>query len=77
MEKIFEDFLWENIHEPVYPLEHSHQKIRFFPRDVIKIMIKKKMINSPKQAWRTLEKWGSKDLYDYGCKLDLGWKESK
>ncbi len=26
-----------------------------------------------KAAWRTLEKWSRKSLYDYGVVLDLGW----
>ena len=30
-------------------------------------------IESPKQAWATLEKWTRKGLYDYGVALDLGW----
>lgn len=46
-----------------------------FPRDVISDMLNKKMIKSEKEAWRTLEKWLRKDIYDYGCSLDLGWKK--
>ncbi len=29
-------------------------------------------IKHPKQAWRTLEKWAAKGLYDYAAPLDLG-----
>ncbi len=35
--------------------------------------IDQRMIAHPKQAWRTLEKWTSKGLYDFGVALDLGW----
>jgi hypothetical protein len=44
------------------------------PRDVIDEMLDKDMIQSPKQAWRTLEKWCKKGIYEYGVCLDLGWK---
>jgi len=44
------------------------------PRDVICIMLDKGMIRNPKQAWRTLEKWVNKNIYEYGTSLDLGWK---
>lgn len=46
-----------------------------FPRDVINHMINNDMIKSAKQAWWTLEKWSEKGCYDWGCKLDLGWKK--
>lgn len=45
------------------------------PRDTIKAMLDVGLIESPKQAWRTLEKWANKDMYDYGVSLDLGWLE--
>lgn len=44
------------------------------PRDIINDILGDGMIQSPKQAWRTLEKWIKKGLYDYGVALDLGWK---
>jgi hypothetical protein len=40
-------------------------------RDIIQHMVSTGIIASPKQAWRTLEKWS--DAYDYGVSLDLGW----
>lgn len=43
------------------------------PRTVIARMLEDGIIESPKQAWRTLEKWSDKGLYDYGVTLDLGW----
>lgn len=42
-------------------------------RYIIQDMLDKKLINNPKQAWRTLEKWVRKGLYNYGVALDLGW----
>lgn len=45
-----------------------------FPRDIIGEMLGKGMIESPKQAWRTLEKWSRKGFYEYGVSLDLGWR---
>ncbi|KKL47363.1 hypothetical protein LCGC14_2336310 [marine sediment metagenome] len=44
------------------------------PRDIISSMLVLGMIRNSKQAWRTLEKWAKKGLYDYGVSLDLGWK---
>lgn len=43
------------------------------PRDVINDMLKKGQVNSPKQAWRTLEKWMAQERYEYGVSMDLGW----
>jgi hypothetical protein len=40
------------------------------PRDAINDMLAEGLIKSPKQAWRTLEKWRD---YEYGVSLDLGW----
>ena len=45
------------------------------PREVIDAMLDEGMIESPKQAWRTLEKWLRKGIYNYGVSLDLGWLE--
>lgn len=44
------------------------------PRDIIADMLARGLINSPKQAWRTLEKWRD---YNYGVTLDLGWIEEE
>lgn len=63
-----EDYLWERI-----PVAGQHQG-QPSPREVIAEMHQQGMIQSPKQAWRTLEKWSGKGLYDYGVSLDLGWK---
>jgi hypothetical protein len=45
-----------------------------FPRAIIATMLDDGMIKNVKQAWRTLEKWCKKGVYDYGVALDLGWK---
>ena len=71
MEKRLEDYLWDNI----YTVSDGSDPFRRSPRDVINDMVKMGMINSPKQAHRTLEKWCSKGIYNYGCCLDLGWKD--
>lgn len=46
------------------------------PREAINEMLTLGLIESPKQAWATLEKWARKRpfLYEYGVALDLGWK---
>lgn len=66
MKQINEQFLWDNIRKA--------GEIGKPPRDVIREMLKKGMIESPKQAWRTLEKWLEKGIYDYGCNIDMGWR---
>lgn len=43
------------------------------PRDVIACMKSTGLIQSEKQAWRTLEKWSRRREYDSGVSLDLGW----
>lgn len=65
----FEKYLWDEMEKN----GHGYP----FPREVIKAMLKKDMIQSAKQAWWTLEKWTQKGCYNYGCALDLGWKEGK
>lgn len=65
MDKILEDYLWK---------EMDYYQ---FPRDVIENMLAYGMIKSPKQAWRTLEKWSTKRLYAWGGTMDLGWKIKK
>jgi hypothetical protein len=44
-------------------------------RDVIAGMLARASIASPKQAWRTLEKWSGRGRYNWGVTLDLGWME--
>jgi hypothetical protein len=39
-------------------------------RDLIQII---QPIIHYKQCWYYLDKWSSKDFYDYGITLDLGW----
>jgi len=73
MKKELEDYLWSQISALSYK-EILYSQYNRLPRDVIKEMIEKGWINSPQQAWRTLEKWIGKGKYDYGCCLDLGWK---
>ena len=66
MKEHLENFLWEHI---------GHNSVcHLTPRDVINFMVEEKMIRSPKQAWRTLEKWSKIGIYDYSNALDLGWK---
>jgi len=73
MDKILEDYLWNEIHTM-----NNHSFIpKRVPRDVINEMLDRGWISSPKQAWRTLEKWLKKRKYDYGCALDCGWKIEK
>ncbi|MGD2065727.1 MAG: hypothetical protein PVI43_00975 [Candidatus Bathyarchaeota archaeon] len=67
MKKELEKYLWDNIRTAT-----SNDP---FPRDIIKDMLNKHMIVSAKQAWKTLEKWERKGLYEYGSTLDLGWKK--
>lgn len=52
---------------------HARIKAGASPRDAIAAMLAAEAIAHPKQAWRTLEKWAGKGLYDYGVALDLGW----
>lgn len=63
-----ERYLWERIGEG----GEDHRP----PRPIIDQMVEGGMIQSPKQAWATLEKWERKGLYNYGVSLDLGWKET-
>lgn len=73
MIKPLENYLWNEI-----SLINENDFIsKRSPRDVIREMIERGWIKSPKQAWRTLEKWVSKGKYDYGSYLDLGWKIEK
>ncbi len=73
MKKILEDYLWNEICDPSDKEKWWSERHRF-PRDVIKEMVQNGWINSPKQAYATLEKWTGKGIYEYGCCLDLGWK---
>lgn len=72
-----EQHLWDAI--PCNWFDKSARKTRRIegrlPRDVIKEMLDAGLIQSPKQAWRTLEKWCDKGWYNYGVTLDLGWRE--
>ena len=68
MDKLLEKYLWDNI-------GYATDVNRKLPRHVINEMLELNMIKSPKQAWATLQKWSGKGLYNYGCCLDLGWKE--
>lgn len=64
-----EMYLWDRIRT-------EGDREGLFPRDVIQDMLAAGKIQNAKQAWRTLEKWGSRGWYDYGVCLDLGWKNS-
>lgn len=63
-----EDYLWERV--PVAGAPYTLPRVR----QVIDDMVAQGMIEKPKQAHRTLEKWSGKGIYDYGVCLDLGWK---
>ena len=76
MKKELEDYLWSQISDPRNKEIWNSQYHRF-PRDVIQQMLKNGWINSPKQAWATLDKWTRKGIYEYGCCFDLGWKCKK
>lgn len=75
MNKECEDYLWDRICDPSDKKKWNSPERRF-PKDIIDDMIKLGMISNAKQAWRTLEKWTRKGIYDYGCRLDLGWKST-
>lgn len=67
MNVAIEQHLWDRI--------RTADKHGPLPRDVIAEMVSSGTIQSPKQAWRTLEKWCDRGIYNYGVSLDLGWKE--
>lgn len=62
MQKYLEDILKNRMLQQCKP-----------PRDIIQQMLRDGLIENPKQAWRTLEKWDKKGVFDYGVSLDLGW----
>lgn len=64
MEKILEDYLWNEI----------DNKSGRFAKDVIDDMVRFGMIQNPKQAFRTLEKWTDKKKWEYGTWIATGWK---
>jgi hypothetical protein len=67
MKKELKDYLWERI--PTIG-KNTDKNVR----TIIKEMVDTEMIQSPKQALCTLQKWDRKGLYDYGVSLDLGWR---
>ena len=71
MKKELEDYLYSRIHK--ISDEIGFYNLDMTPRSIIEEMLEKGMINSPKQAWATLEKWERKGLYEDGTSLDLGW----
>jgi len=70
MKKELEDYLWDRISW----IDELGKKDNRFPYDIIEEMFKLGMIKNRKQAWATLEKWTTKRIYEYGSRLDLGWK---
>jgi hypothetical protein len=64
-----ENYLWERIKD-------ARSGTGRIPRDIIREMVEDGLIESTKQAHRTLEKWCCKNppWYEYGVTLDLGWK---
>ncbi len=75
MKKILEDYLWSEI--SYVNDEKWDSQFHRSPRDVIQEMLYRNWIESPKQAYATLNKWIKKGIYEYGCCLDLGWKRKK
>ena len=67
MKPELEKYLWDRVRS-LSDIAH------ITPRDVIDGMLSAGLIKSPKQAWRTLEKWSKIGIYEYGVTLDLGWK---
>jgi hypothetical protein len=61
MDAELEKYLWERV---------SNGDI---PRNVICDMLVKGMIQNEKQAYRTLEKWSDRGVYDYGITIQSGW----
>jgi hypothetical protein len=75
MKKVLEDYLWSEI--SYVNDEKRNSQFHRSPRDVIQEMLHRKWIESPKQAYVTLNKWIGKGIYEYGSSLDLGWKCKK
>jgi len=66
MRRELEQYLWDRMRD----IDGSGE----MPRDIIGDMLSRGMIERPKQAWRTLEKWWRKEIYEYGTTIDLGWR---
>lgn len=73
MKKELENYLWNEI--PTFENDEvRNSQFARSTRDVILEMIGRGWIKSEKQALRTLEKWTDKRKYEYGSRIDLGWK---
>lgn len=68
MKPDLEAYLWERIRNL------GDGKEIPWPRQVISGMVNDGMIANAKQAWRTLEKWCNKGIYEFGTTLDMGWR---
>ena len=68
MRKDLEARLWDAMR----PTEEF--KLGAPPHGEIAKMLTDGVITNPKQAWRTLEKWERKGLYEYGVSIDFGWR---
>lgn len=66
-----EDYLWHRVPPP------GVSGLYCSVRAIIERMVREGMIKSPKQAWRTLEKWCDQGCYEYGTTIDLGWRTDK
>jgi hypothetical protein len=66
-----EKYLWKRI-RVLGAVSYSDDEL---PRTIIADMKQQGLIQSEKQAWRTLEKWTRRGAYNYGVTLDLGWRE--
>lgn len=76
MKKHLEDYLWDRISKNDFREPKNYKTLPGeTPRDVIKEMLDKGMIKSPKQVYATLNKWISKNKYNYGVSFDMGWGE--
>lgn len=68
MTPAMETMLWDALSPPGRPGFDT------MPRETIQRMVAAGLIATPKQAWRTLEKWADKGWYEFGIALDVGWK---
>lgn len=67
MHKLLELYLWDNFGK-------DERRQIPFAKEIIDEMLRYGMIKNEKQAYRTLEKWSNKGLYEWGCSIRYGWK---
>lgn len=74
MKKILEDYLWSYLPDQDQIRKQLDNGSRKWAVDVIEDMVRLGWIQSPKQAYRTLEKWNDKGLIDWGTSIKCCWK---